>query len=222
MIVNGPDTHWNKVFKQYMREEMEEYMDSEEYEFTKTGKMKPAPYSKICDWVVAAWRKLGPDLIKKSFVETGWEQAFNGNDTSVLHSTLRELVDHNIIREYQRRPDPDEAAAHNLNIQTIRDSMMLGDDVDDIEQADEAVESEDDFEFYRLQAEENASLATTPPWPHTLPADFVDFSAESSSAWEQGENSEADYDDLQQNFRTPHVSEGELDSGEETEIEFIN
>ena len=151
-IVNGPDTHWNKVFKQYMREEMEEHMDSEEYKLTMTGKIKPAPSSKMCDWVVVAWRKLEPDFIKKSFVETGWEQAFNGNDTSVLHSTLRELVDHNIIRGYQRRPDPDEAAAHNLNIQTIRDSMMLGDDVDDIEQADEAVESEDDFEFYRLQA----------------------------------------------------------------------
>ena len=30
-ITNGPDTHWNKVFKQYMREFMEEYLDTEEY-----------------------------------------------------------------------------------------------------------------------------------------------------------------------------------------------
>ena len=70
-ITNGPDTHWNKVFKQYMRELMEEYLDTEEYEFIITGKLKQAPYSKICDWVVAAWSKLGPDLIGKSFVETG-------------------------------------------------------------------------------------------------------------------------------------------------------
>ena len=46
-ITNGPDTHWNKVFKQYMRELMEEYLDTEEYEFKITGKIKPAPYSKI-------------------------------------------------------------------------------------------------------------------------------------------------------------------------------
>ena len=30
-ITNGPDTRWNKVFKHYMRELMEEYLDTEEY-----------------------------------------------------------------------------------------------------------------------------------------------------------------------------------------------
>ena len=102
--------------------------------------------------------------------------------------------------------------------------MFLGDDVDDDEEADEALELADDFEFYRLQAEENAVLATAPPRPRTLPADSVDFSAESSTASESETetiHSTDRFDEEQQHFRTPHVSEGEIESGSDTEVEFI-
>ena len=97
-IMAGPDTHWNKVFKGAMREEIDGYMETDEYELTKSGKIAPAPYSKICDWVVRAWDKVQPDTIGNAFLHNGWRQAFNGNDTSVLHTTLRDLVDKNIVR----------------------------------------------------------------------------------------------------------------------------
>ena len=179
-LVNGPDTHWNKPFKGYMREEMDEYLDSEEYEFCASGKIKPAPYAQICDWVVAAWKKIDKQVIVNSFVQNGWQQAFNKNDTSVLHSTLRELVDNNITRGYQRRPDPEMVEAHNVNIAEIKGTMFFGDDVDDAEAEDGALDEEDDFDFYRLQSEEDASLATSAPPQRTLPIDDIDFSAEDS------------------------------------------
>ena len=68
-------------------------MESEVYKLTKAGKIAPAPYSKICDWVVKAWEKVQPDTIGNSFSHNGWFQAFNNNDTSVLHTLLCELVD---------------------------------------------------------------------------------------------------------------------------------
>ena len=92
-------------------------MESEVYKLTKAGKIAPAPYSKICDWVVKAWEKVQPDTIGNSFSHNGWFQAFNNNDTSVLHTTLRELVEKNVIRGLQRRHCPEEVEAHNLNVQ---------------------------------------------------------------------------------------------------------
>ena len=76
-IMAGPDTHWNKVFKGQMREEMDTYMETEEYELTKSGKIAPAPYKRICDWVVAAWDKEKPETVGNAFSHNGWHQAYN-------------------------------------------------------------------------------------------------------------------------------------------------
>ena len=92
-IMAGPDTHYNKPFKQAIREQMDSYLESQEYLLTKTGKIQPAPYGKICDWVVAAWAAIPAEVIVNSFVDNGWDQFFNRNDTTVLHTTLRDIVD---------------------------------------------------------------------------------------------------------------------------------
>ena len=57
-IMAGPDTHWNKAFKGKTHGKMDEWLDTEEYEMTKSGKTKPAPYKEICDWVVEAGKFL--------------------------------------------------------------------------------------------------------------------------------------------------------------------
>ena len=62
-----------------------------------------------------------------------------------------------------------------MNIAEIQGTMFFGDDVDDA-----ALDEEDDFDFYRLQSEEDASLATSAPPQRTLPIDDIDFSAEDS------------------------------------------
>ena len=41
----------NKPFKGKMHAKMDGWLDTEDYELTKSGKIKPAPYKKICDWV---------------------------------------------------------------------------------------------------------------------------------------------------------------------------
>ena len=99
----GPDTHYNKPFKQAMREEMDSYLESREYLMTKEGKIQPAPYSKICEWVVSAWAAIPTQVIINSFSDNGWDQVYNRNNTSVLHATLRDIVDNNIVQGYQRR-----------------------------------------------------------------------------------------------------------------------
>ena len=92
-----------------------------------------------------------PDTIGNSFSHNGWFQAFNNNDTSVLHTTLRELVEKNVIRGFQRRHCPEEVEAHNLNAQLAKEGMHLASDID----SDDEFEGEpDDFDFYRLQQDD--------------------------------------------------------------------
>ena len=114
---------------------------------TKSGKIKPAPYKKICDWVVEAWNEIPDEVIGNAFVHNGWEQAHNGNDTSVLHQVLRDVVDNNIVRGYQRRATPEQAAQHNEIVAVFREQMLAGYDVD----SEAEFLEEDGFDFYRLQ-----------------------------------------------------------------------
>ena len=144
-IMAGPDTHWNKPFKANMHEQMDEYMDNEEYLITDSGKIQPAPYSKICDWVVKAWNAIPAETIGNAFVHNGWEQAFNGHDTSVLHSSLRDIVDNNIVRGYQRRASPQQAEAHNEIVRSVREHLFG----EDVESSDD-FSDQDDFDFYKL------------------------------------------------------------------------
>ena len=133
-----------------------------------------------------------PEVIGKAFVQNGWEQAFNGHDTSVLHSTLRDVVENNIVRGYQRRVSPQEAAEHNEVVESIRE-QMFGDDVSSAED----ISDKDDFDFYRLQQQDdwkeaggrveyNAQVRNT-----ALPADDVDLSAEETSDDNQEEEQQS-------------------------------
>ena len=181
-IMAGPDTHWNKVFKGQMREEMDTYMETEEYELTKSGKIAPAPYKRICDWVVAAWDKVKPETVGNAFSHNGWHQAYNQNDTSVLHTTLKDLVERNIVRGFQRRHSPEEVESHNLNLEMAKDGLYSDDD--------EFEGEPDDFDFYRLQQEE-MQLGKTSGKSATLPSDNIDFSdVDESESAEDDDNSQ--------------------------------
>ena len=220
-IMAGPDTHWNKSFKGKMHGKMDEWLDTEEYEMTKSGKIKPAPYKKICDWVVEAWNEIPDGVIGNAFVHNGWEQAHNGNDTSVLHQVLRDVVDNNIVRGYQRRATPEQAAQHNELVAVIREEMLAGDDAD----SEDELSEEDDFDFYRLQAAEDQQEVPHGRQVQTvreevfLPADDVDFSDEETEEEEEADNegisSEDDSDESE-----AASAEGTNAEESEGEIEF--
>ena len=161
-VMAGPDTHWNKPFKGFIREEMESYMETEEYMLTDAGKIKPAPYKLICDWVVAAWAKVDTTTIINSFVHNGWEQAFNNNDTSVLHQTLRDIVDNNIVRGFQRRAAPEEVGPHNYFAELAKKYLQVSSDVDSDDEHDDVLEELDDFDFYRLQQQDKNTEPNAP------------------------------------------------------------
>ena len=214
-VMAGPDTHWNKPFKGFIREEMESYMETEEYMLTDAGKIKPAPHKLICDWVVAAWAKVDTTTIINSFVHNGWEQAFNNNDTSVLHQTLRDIVDNNIVRGFQIRAAPEEVGPHNYFTELAKKYLQVSSDVDSDDEHDDVLEELDDFDFYRLQQQDeniepNACTAG-------LPVDNVNFSdsSETDSELPQAENRDDGNSDGQQ-----ESERSAPEDGEESELEF--
>ena len=216
-IMAGPDTHWNKPFKGYIREDMETYMETDEYELTAAGKIKPAPYKQICDWVVAAWNKVDPQTIINSFVHNGWEQAFNGNDTSVLHQTLRDVVENNVVRGYQRRAAPDEIEPHNLNQELARRYLEIASDVDSDDENASVVEELDDFDFYRLQQEDERRQSENSPSTR-LPCDNINFSESSEEETERSTEESNTSDSDQSQDQAHETLEEAADS--ESKVEF--
>ena len=103
-----------------------------------------------------------PEVIGNAFVQNGWEQAFNGHNTSVLHSTLRDVVENNIVRGYQRRVSPQEAAEHNEVVESIRE-QMFGDDLSSAEDfLDEDILTSTDFSSKMIGKKLGGEWNTTP------------------------------------------------------------
>jgi len=145
----------------------------------------------------------------------GWEQAFNNNDTSVLHQTLRDIVDNNIVRGFQRRAAPEEVGPHNYFTELAKKYLQVSSNVDSDDEHDDVLEELDDFDFYRLQQQDeniepNACTAG-------LPVDNVNFSdsSETDSELPQAENSDDGNSDGQQ-----ESERSAPEDGEESELEF--
>ena len=226
-IIAGPDTHWNKPFKGNMRELMDEYMDTEEYELTSHGKMKPAPYSKICDWVVAAWNKIDPQTIINSFTHNGWDQCHNGNGLTAVHGILKDLLENNVVRGYQRRAKVEEIRDHNEAIAIARANLdvPLGTDVDSDEEYDSIIDAPDDFDFYRLEQEAAFAAAeeNRPPRPISLPTDLVNFSDYSGSDTDDGVRDSGESEGESSSEGGPdHHNEDAASEASGSELEFLN
>ena len=76
-----------------------------------------------------------PESIGNAFVHNGWSQAFNRIDTSVLHTVLRDIVENNIVRGYQRRATPQQVQEHNEMVAQTRVELHYGDDVDSADES---------------------------------------------------------------------------------------
>ena len=66
-------------------------MRSKEVEYTRGGNKKGPSYQMLVNWCSSAWSELDPELIKRSFTQTGVSNT-GSVDREVLHSRLRKLV----------------------------------------------------------------------------------------------------------------------------------
>lgn len=64
------DISVNRAFKAALRIEWETWMTSGEKSFTKTGRMRKASFSDVCQWILTAWR-----AVKKSTITNGFRKA---------------------------------------------------------------------------------------------------------------------------------------------------
>eukprot|EP00117_Sycon_ciliatum_P000639 scpid87539/ scgid6626/ len=84
------DISWNKSLKSLVREQWEEWLESGEIEFTRTGKRKRASYVTVAEWVVSNREKAPASLNTQSFVKCGLTPP---ESTDILHSALKTLLD---------------------------------------------------------------------------------------------------------------------------------
>ena len=117
---------------------------------------------------------------------------------------------------------PQEAAEHNEVVESIRE-QMFGDDVSPAED----ISDEDDFDFYRLQQQDdwkeaggrveyNAQERNT-----ALPADHVDFSAEETSDDNQEEEQQSTGGEGTSESDGANEIDNEDAGSSESEVEFL-
>ena len=84
-------------------------MRSKEVEYTRGGNKKGPSYQMLVNWCSSAWSELDPELIKRSFTQTGVSNT-GSVDREVLHSRLRKLVVDGVME------DENEDSSDNDNL----------------------------------------------------------------------------------------------------------
>ena len=65
--IQAPDVSRNKPFKASIIESFDDWVANGEKSYTPKGNIRAASKTLLSDWVVKAWKCLGPDMIRKSF-----------------------------------------------------------------------------------------------------------------------------------------------------------
>ncbi|KYO38034.1 hypothetical protein Y1Q_0019503 [Alligator mississippiensis] len=89
------DISVNHSFKWFMRKEWEKWMTQGVHSFTPSGKQLQATYTKVCNWIVAAWRAVKPSSIINGFFKAGILDVTSGeeSDYTDLENYADELDD---------------------------------------------------------------------------------------------------------------------------------
>ena len=101
-LLQPPDVSWIKPFKATYNEHYEHWArmcGSTSQNLTTAGNPRPPSKLQMCQWVVAAWSALSPDLIKKSFKICGLTSNLDGSEDHDIHA-LKTL---NMVPEMQQQ-----------------------------------------------------------------------------------------------------------------------
>lgn len=88
------DTHINKVFKTHIRTAWCSFMVKKiGTNIGNRALIEGAANIResFCEWVLEAWEKVSPELVKKAFVETGISAALDGSDESRVKLDLTDF-----------------------------------------------------------------------------------------------------------------------------------
>ena len=61
----------NRSFKTFVRNEWNNWMQSDSHDFTASGRLKRATYSEVCKWIASAWEKVTSESICNGFRKAG-------------------------------------------------------------------------------------------------------------------------------------------------------
>mgnify|MGYP003466395840 FL=1 len=83
------DLSVNKSFKSKLKIHWENWIINGCHIYNKTGKIKRATYSEICDWIVKSWEDVTPQCIKNGFKKAGiqtYDENIEGDDDSEIET----------------------------------------------------------------------------------------------------------------------------------------
>lgn len=99
------DLSVNKSFKSKMREKWEKWMVDGIHSFTKSGKMRRASYSTVCNWIVKSWSEITPECIKNGFRKAGLcdynDLNLNESDDTIIYGDYNSDDEASIIENLE-------------------------------------------------------------------------------------------------------------------------
>ena len=117
------DVSLNKPFKDYVREEWNNWMQNEEKSFTKGGSMRAASLDVLCEMVIKSWDKVKTESVVKSFKKCGISNAMDGTEDDLLYESEDE--------EEVDSPDPTWDPYDETVNDDVYDELFVSDDDDD-------------------------------------------------------------------------------------------
>ena len=89
-MLQGIDVHINKPLKDKLKTMYKTFMRAKEVEYTRGRNKKGPSYQMLVDWCSSAWSELDPELIKRSFSQTGVSNtgSIDRDAVSYTHLTL--------------------------------------------------------------------------------------------------------------------------------------
>ena len=89
-LVQPLDVSINKLFKDMMRKEWNEWMIGGEKTYTKGGSMRAATMPEVCQWIIDSWNKVKVETIQKAFKKCGISNALDGTEDDELWDDMDE------------------------------------------------------------------------------------------------------------------------------------
>jgi hypothetical protein len=82
-ILQALDAVVNKPFKDYLREQYEDWIINNQHEYTRAGNIKKPSIRLICEWILKAWNQISEESIRKGFKKCCISNALDGSEDDI-------------------------------------------------------------------------------------------------------------------------------------------
>ena len=111
-VCQPADTHWNKPFKAYLRQQFNEHLLLQQVEAGETL-MRPPTRADIAWWVGRAWDNVNTSLIVASFLHNGISNALDGSQDALITENSADVAAE--IRRHGMPADGERLADENAD-----------------------------------------------------------------------------------------------------------